>query len=184
MKNKKKYQKKKQVYNFEAVHPPDSADLLRERERRLKDLEQLTLLSDVFMSVVLSDLKACQHVVRILIGNPGITLVSVKTQYVISKVTSHGARLDVLAEDADKTLYHLEIEGADVTDHARRTRFYGSLTDGEILRKGKTTVNCRRDTFSTSAEKISGKAAVLFTRKKSDSRRADSRIRTVPILSM
>ena len=137
MKNKKKYQKKKQVYNFEAVHPPDSADLLRERERRLKDLEQLTLLSDVFMSVVLSDLKACQHVVRIQTGKPGITLVSVKTQYVISKVTSHGARLDVLAEDADKTLYHLEIEGADVTDHARRTRFYGSLTDGEILRKGK-----------------------------------------------
>lgn len=74
---------------------------------------------------------------RILTGKPGITLVSVKTQYVISKVTSHGARLDVLAEDAEKTLYHLEIEGADVTDHARRTRFYGSLTDGEVLRKGK-----------------------------------------------
>lgn len=74
---------------------------------------------------------------RILTGKPGITLVSVKTQYVISKVTSHGARLDVLAEDAEKTFYHLEIEGADVTDHARRTRFYGSLTDGEVLRKGK-----------------------------------------------
>ena len=85
MKNKKKYQKKKQVYNFEAVHPPDSADLLRERERRLKDLEQLTLLSDVFMSVVLSDLKACQHVVRILIGNPGITLVSVKHSMLFQK---------------------------------------------------------------------------------------------------
>ena len=75
---------------------------------------------------------------RILTGKPGITLVSVKTQYVISKVTSHGARLDVLAEDAEKTLYHLEIEGA----------------------------------------------AVLFTRKKSDSGRADRCIRTVPILSM
>ena len=137
MKNEKKYQKKKQFHYSGTAHPPDSADLLRERERRLKDLEQLTLLSDVFMSVVLSDLKACQHVVCILTGNQQITLVSVKTQYVISKLTSHGARLDVLAEDADKTLYHLEIEGADVTDHARRTRFYGSLTDGEVLRKGK-----------------------------------------------
>ena len=53
---------------------------------------------------------------RILTGNPQITLVSVKTQYVISKITSHGARLDVLAEDTEKTLYHLEIEGADVAD--------------------------------------------------------------------
>ena len=69
MKNEKKYQKKKQFHNSETAHPPDSADLLRERERRLKDLEQLTLLSDVFMSVVLSDLKACQHVVCILTGN-------------------------------------------------------------------------------------------------------------------
>lgn len=110
---------------------------LAERERRLKDLEQLTLLSDVFMSVALSDLKACQHVVRILTGNQQIMLVSVKTQYVISKITSHGARLDVLAEDTEKTLYHLEIEGADVADHARRTRLYGALTDGEFLRKGK-----------------------------------------------
>lgn len=116
---------------------PAEEGRLAERERRLKDLAQLTLLSDVFMSVALSDLKACQHVVRILTGNPEIMLVSVKTQYTISKIISHGARLDVLADDTDKTLYHLEIEGADVADHARRTRLYGALTDGEFLRKGK-----------------------------------------------
>lgn len=40
------------------------------RERLLKNLEQLTLLSDVFMSVVLSDIGACQHVVRILTADP------------------------------------------------------------------------------------------------------------------
>ena len=108
-----------------------------ERERRLKDLEQLTLLSDVFMSVVLSDRNACQHVIRILMDDPGIELVSVRTQYVISKVISHGARLDVLAEDKKGVICHLEIEGADVADHARRTRFYGSVTDGEFLRKGR-----------------------------------------------
>lgn len=117
--------------------PPGSAGLFAERERRLKDLEQLTLLSDVFMSVVLSDRNACQHVIRILMDDPGIELVSVRTQYVISKVISHGARLDVLAEDKKGVICHLEIEGADVADHARRTRFYSSVTDGEFLRKGR-----------------------------------------------
>lgn len=135
MKDKKN--KKKNSRKVCTTHVAAEEGRLAERERRLKDLEQLTLLSDVFMSVALSDLKACQHVVRILTGNPEIMLVSVKTQYVISKVISHGARLDVLAEDTDKTLYHLEIEGADVADHARRTRLYGALTDGESLRKGK-----------------------------------------------
>ena len=117
--------------------PPEQAGFLAERERRLKDLEQLTLLSDVFMSVALSDLNACQHVIRILMDDPEIELDSVRTQYVISKVISHGARLDVLAEDKKGVIYHLEIEGADVVDHARRTRFYGSVTDGEFLRKGR-----------------------------------------------
>ena len=121
----------------ETTSPPGSAGLFAERERRLKDLEQLTLLSDVFMSVVLSDRNACQHVIRILMDDPGIELVSVRTQYVISKVISHGARLDVLAEDKKGVICHLEIEGADVADHARRTRFYGSVTDGEFLRKGR-----------------------------------------------
>lgn len=119
------------------VSLPESTGFFAERERRLKDPEQLTLLSDIFMSVVLSDLKACRHVIRILMSDPTIELGSVRTQYVISKVISRGARLDVLAEDKKGVIYHLEIEGADVVDHARRTRFYGSVTDGEFLRKGR-----------------------------------------------
>ena len=109
---------------------------LADRERMLKDLKQLTLLSDVFMSVVLSDLGACQHVVRILTGDHEIRLKSVRTQYVISKAVTRGARLDVLAEEQKSTLYHLEIENTDTMDHPRRTRFYGALTDSELLRKG------------------------------------------------
>lgn len=109
---------------------------LADRERMLKDLEQLTLLSDVFMSVVLSDLGACQHVVRILTGDHEIRLKSVRTQYVISKAVTRGARPDVLAEEQKSTLYHLEIENTDTMDHPRRTRFYGALTDSELLRKG------------------------------------------------
>ncbi len=134
MTNKKKETKEPLITG---TSPPGSAGLFAERERRLKDLEQLTLLSDVFMSVVLSDRNACQHVIRILMDDPGIELVSVRTQYVISKVISHGARLDVLAEDKKGVICHLEIEGTDVADHARRTRFYGSVTDGEFLRKGR-----------------------------------------------
>ena len=88
--DKKKCETKELVIN--GVSPPESTGFLTERERRLRDLEQLTLLSDVFMSVALSDRNACQHVIRILMDDPGIELVSVRTQYVISKVISHGAR--------------------------------------------------------------------------------------------
>lgn len=111
---------------------------LKQHEEMLEIAKKLTLLSDVFMTVALGDELACQHVIRILTGNPGLRVLSVKTQYRISKLVSHDAILDVLAEDEDGKLYNLEIQRADTIDHARRTRFYGAMIDSEALEKGKS----------------------------------------------
>ena len=111
---------------------------IAQHEELLKIARKLTLLSDVFMTVALKDELACQHVVRILTGNPKLTVRSVKTQYRISKLVSHDAILDVLAEDEDGMLYNLEIQRAETVDHARRTRFYGAMIDSKALEKGKT----------------------------------------------
>lgn len=105
------------------------------REKSLAEVEKFTLFSDVFLSVALDDIAACQHVLRILTGIPDLAVREVRTQYSISKITSHGARLDVLAEDSGGTLYNIEIQRSDTVDHARRTRFYGAMLDSEFLRK-------------------------------------------------
>lgn len=106
-------------------------------EQLLTDTRKLTLMSDVFMSVALQDIPACQHVLRILTGIPTLTVKEVRTQYSISKIISHDARLDVLAEDENGKLYNIEIQRADTVDHAKRTRFYGAMIDSEFLQKGK-----------------------------------------------
>ena len=90
------------------------------------------------MSVALGDKAACQHVLRILLGIEDLVVWEVRTQYRISKQTSHDAILDILAEDSEGTLYQIEIQREDTIDHARRTRFYGSMVDSEYLMKGKT----------------------------------------------
>ena len=61
----------------------------------------------------------------------------IRTQYRISKIESHDAVLDVLAEDGRGHIYNLEIQRAVTIDHARRTRFYGAMIDSEYLEKGK-----------------------------------------------
>ena len=61
----------------------------------------------------------------------------VRTQYRISKIASHDAVLDVLAEDGEKRIYNIEIQKSEAVDHARRTRFYGAMIDSEYLVKGK-----------------------------------------------
>ena len=108
------------------------------RERRVEQMRSLTLMSDVFMSVALNDIPACQYVLRILTGIESLKVKEVRTQYRISKIESHDAALDVLAEDALGKLYNLEIQQLDTVDHARRTRFYGSMIDSSYLEKGTT----------------------------------------------
>lgn len=90
------------------------------------------------MSVVLNDKAACQHVVRILTGISDLIVKEVRAQYRISKITSHDAILDILAEDSKGKLYNLEIQRSDTIDHARRTRFYAAMIDSECLLKGQS----------------------------------------------
>lgn len=114
----------------------DSA--IRSKETRSEAAKKMNLMSNVFMNVALRDKKACQHVLRILTGIHDLVVREVRTQYVIPMVTSHDAWLDVFAEDGNGVLYNIEIQRRDDIDHARRTRFYGSMIDSEYLQKGCT----------------------------------------------
>ncbi len=111
-------------------------ELIESRERRVAEARSLNLLSNTFMSVALDDIPACQYVLRILLGIPDLLVKEVRVQYRISKVTSHDAILDVLAEDSTGKLYNIEIQRASTIDHARRTRFYAAMIDSAYLAKG------------------------------------------------
>ena len=108
------------------------------RDKSLAQAKEFSLLSNVFMTVALKDIRACQHVLRIATGIKDLVVKEVRIQYYIAKVTSHDAILDILAEDGNGQLYIIEIQRSDTIDHARRTRFYGSMLDSEFLQKGKS----------------------------------------------
>ena len=109
-----------------------------EKERLVAEARRFNLLSNVFMSVALDDKLACQHILRILTGMKDLIVLEVRSQYRMSKITSHDAILDILAEDGCGNLFSVEIQRADTVDHARRIRFYGAMIDREYLMKGKT----------------------------------------------
>ena len=109
--------------------------LIEGREARVEQARTLNLLSNVFMSVALDDKAACQYVLRILLGIPDLVVKEVRAQDRISKVTSHDAILDVLAEDSKGRLSNIEVQRADTVDHARRTRLYGAMIDRDYIAK-------------------------------------------------
>ena len=107
------------------------------QEQISQAIRKFNLFSDVFMKVVFRDPLACEHVIRVLSGNPDVKIVSVRTEYEISKVSSHDSRLDVLAEDQNEKFYNLELQRKEYLDHAKRVRFYNAMVDSEMLEKGK-----------------------------------------------
>lgn len=107
------------------------------KERLVEEARGFNLLSNIFMSVALKDIPACQHVIRIITGIPDLIVREVRSQYRISKITAHDSILDILAEDGQGRLVNLEIQRKDTIDHARRTRFYAAMIDSECLEKGK-----------------------------------------------
>ena len=111
---------------------------IAKKEKLVAEARQFNLLSNVFMSVALNDKLACQHTLRILTGVGDLSVLEVRSQFRVSKITSHDAILDILAEDGGGKLFNIEIQRADTVDHARRTRFYGAMIDSEYLMKGKT----------------------------------------------
>ena len=115
----------------------ESDSRITHREFLLQGMENLTLLNDTFMMVALKDIAACQHVIRILMDDPTIEIVEVRTQYRVSRLVSKDSILDILAEDSKGRIYNLEIQRKKDIDHARRTRLYGAMVDSEHLEKGK-----------------------------------------------
>ena len=112
------------------------AEVLDETEERIREIQSFNLLSDVFMSVALEDVPACQHILRILTGIDDLEVKVVRTQYTISRIKTHSVRLDALAETEKGKLYHIEIQRKDEIDPPKRIRYIGSLIDAEFLEKG------------------------------------------------
>lgn len=107
------------------------------REQKIAAIQNFTLFSDTFARVVFEDVTACQYVLRILTGDEKLQLSWVKTQFVLSKLVSHDAWLDVLAKSMDGVVYAMEIQNRNNVDHPRRVRFYEAMIDSYFLEKGE-----------------------------------------------
>ncbi len=101
-----------------------------------ESMRKLNLMSDTFVSVALEDIAACQHVVRTILGRDDIEIISTKGQYRLLNLTSKDSILDVFAQDRTGRKINIEIQRKTTQDHARRTRYYGSVIDKSVLDKG------------------------------------------------
>lgn len=106
-------------------------------EEKKKRIAEYHLTSDLFAGKVFEDLEASQELCRILLQNDKLMLRSVKTQYVIRNLKNHSVELDILAEDVERNFINIEIQMYRENAPFRRSRYYLSSIDMDILEKGK-----------------------------------------------
>ncbi|MGM9569473.1 MAG: PD-(D/E)XK nuclease family transposase, partial [Phascolarctobacterium sp.] len=115
---------------------PDS--LLVRIEELIEQIQAMNLFNDTFISVVFKDEASCLHLVRQLMQKPDLKIIACRTQDAIPMLISKSPRLDITAEDDQGTLYEIEIQRLEEPAPARRVRYYSSVMDSELLRKGLT----------------------------------------------
>lgn len=111
--------------------------MMEDFEEMKKSVAEYHLTSDLFAGKVFEDLKASQELCRIFLQNDKLVLRNVKTQYVIRNLKKHSVELDILAEDIERNFINIEIQMYQENAPLRRSRYYLSSIDMDILEKGK-----------------------------------------------
>ena len=97
--------------------------------------------------LVMEDKQLCKTALELILGIRIKRLVILEPEKSLEyKISSKGIRLDIYAEDENGISYDLEMQAYDSekTFLGRRARYYQSLMDGDILKKGEAYENLKK----------------------------------------
>ncbi|MBO7486535.1 MAG: Rpn family recombination-promoting nuclease/putative transposase [Spirochaetaceae bacterium] len=102
----------------------------------MKTVEELTFTDDYMFGEVMKDKKICKGVVERLLQIKVEKVELVTLQKDISPYyETRGVRFDVYVKDSDK-VYDIEMQNRKYTEIEKRTRYYQSMLDVDMLAKG------------------------------------------------
>ena len=103
-----------------------------------KFLSELILMDDIFIRIVLKDVKCTEYILQTILQKPDL---KVKTQSIQSDLKNLQGRsliLDCLCSDTKGTVYNIEVQNDSHGASPKRARYHSALIDMHILKKGKT----------------------------------------------
>ena len=102
-------------------------------------VQRLTLLDDVFMTVVFQEEPELVEFSLKIILNLDLKVKSVRTQDTLANLKGRGVRFDIHAVSADGKHFDIEIQRQDSGANVKRARYNSSMLDANILLAGEDT---------------------------------------------
>lgn len=106
------------------------------REEKRAILAEFTLMDDIFMRVVLQDVKCTEYILKVLMEKK----IKVKEQHLqmdLKNLQGRSLLLDCLCEDEDGKLYNIEMQNDLEGASPKRARYHASLLDMHSLDAGE-----------------------------------------------
>ncbi len=107
------------------------------RRKYQKEIDEMCLMDDNFMSAVLQDKACCELVIHTILERTDIEVIECKTQHSISNLYGRSVRLDILARDSKGEFINIEVQRNDKGADPKRARYHGSIIDANISEPGK-----------------------------------------------
>ncbi len=110
-----------------------------------KAFEELQIKDDFMFSVIMRNPKFCKPFLERVLGVKISRIEYPRPQETIDlSAEAKSVRLDIYVEDAEETVYNIEMQAATNRNLPRRTRYYQGMIDLNILEKGKDYKDLKR----------------------------------------
>lgn len=109
--------------------------------RKRKKLEELTLKDNFMFGAVMSEEENCKGFLELALETPIERIEISREKSIIYHPGYRGIRLDVYAKDENNTRYNVEMQILDSKNLGKRSRYYHSQMDMELLTSGQQYEN-------------------------------------------
>ncbi len=105
--------------------------------KKKKKLKELTIKDNFLFGAVMMEEENCRHFLELALGFPVERVEISKEKSIVYHPEYKGVRLDIYAKDQDNTCYNVEMQMVQKADLGRRSRYYHSHIDMELLMSGR-----------------------------------------------
>lgn len=105
--------------------------------KQKRQLQELTIKDNFLFGAVMADEENCRRLLELVLGIPIQTVKVSREKSIVYHPEYKGVRLDVYAEDEKHTHYDVEMQVARERELGKRSRYYHSQIDMEMMLSGK-----------------------------------------------
>lgn len=108
-----------------------------QHERCKGIIQELTIMSDIFMRNVLKQAACTELVLQVIMENKELHILEHVIQMDYKNLQGRSVELDCLARDSEDRRYDIEFENSNKRAKPKRARYYGGMIDMNTLEPGQ-----------------------------------------------